>query len=795
MIAVWLSVAALIPCAVQGFESQTCGDLKKVYKENECCGTPSKQLSTHSCHTQEELDSVWVDGAYEALTYQIAFGDFVAATPPGDQTIDRVSNDGRAIDMDVAGMPIYHKYNPEPQFYLSNAGDDSLVRDMQGKIFKFPSTSNQPSDVLFALPDPPTYSSPSDLYHMPILEMASLIKNQVVTCTVVVQAFIDRLTEFDPYLGIIATPLYDTAKETAAAHDKLLKSGTYLGPLMCIPFGMKDHHQINDEPTMYGSILHATNVQNVKSSVMAALMQAGAIPIAKMMLGTFAWGSANGWGECMSPYLNGPGCGSSCGSASGAALGALPFAISEETSGSIACPASASLISGHIASYGLMSRAGAGLLCSETDHLGFHSRYLKDFGVILNYARTGTDPLDGDTVAVPFVNPADVDVASLKVMIVEGEGKWVWDEEKMSFSWDDAVEQSYSKSAWHWPERVAKIKQKLDAAGVAYDSVVRDEANKLWSFNKSTPYFDCAAANIDVMMASGPFAQTQEFEYLFQNSKWKTFVPRNVPVKAYRYLKYCMVQIGSKYLNDEGIWGKYDVIIDTPSNRGGSYDFPGYSFEQWVRTAKTFVMDYYEALPCATKSGHTVEGSYATLTALPFQDHKNFAIGSIIQDTSAIIFPNDSAIKAVFKNRTRCPFAFYEGYNNMRETCPGLNTKGGPPGPSLRSIDGACVPGDSRNHIPLDWANESYIPPYQMDEKVPDRALWRWDEYGPVACTAVCPFVPSFCDLKGIVCDARRLAQEAKVKARTGARRLSGSIDYEKMRKELLEELEDGGEF
>lgn len=104
-----------------------------------------------------------------------------------------------------------------------------------------------------------------------------------------------------------------------------------------------------------------------------------------MQLGTFAWSSANAWGElishralwthemcageCMSPYLNGPGCGSSCGSGSGAALGALPFAISEETSGSIACPASANLISGHIASYGVMSRAGAGLLCSETDHL------------------------------------------------------------------------------------------------------------------------------------------------------------------------------------------------------------------------------------------------------------------------------------------------------------------------------------------------------------------------------------------------------------------------------------------
>lgn len=209
----------------------------------------------------------------------------------------------------------------------------------KGDVFKFPESDNEPSEVAFDLPAPPAYTGPTDLYYMPILEMASLIESGTVSCVEVIQAFIDRLTEFDPYLGIVATPLYDTALTTAASHDALLANGTYVSPLMCIPFGVKDHHQIyDDDPTMYGSILFAGNTQSVKSSMMASLLAAGAIPIAKMQLGTFAWSSANGWGECMSPYLNGPGCGSSCGSGSGAALGALPFAVSEETSGSIACP-------------------------------------------------------------------------------------------------------------------------------------------------------------------------------------------------------------------------------------------------------------------------------------------------------------------------------------------------------------------------------------------------------------------------------------------------------------------------
>lgn len=211
----------------------------------------------------------------------------------------------------------------------------------------------------------------------------------------------------------------------------------------------------------------------------------------------------------MSPYLNGPGCGSSCGSGSGAALGALPFAISEETSGSIACPASASLISGHIGSYGSLSRTGAGLLCSETDHIGFHSRYLSDFGVIFNYARTGDDPLDGDSVAQEFMNPAQVDPSTMKVMIIEGNGEWEYDEATGSYSWNNVVRQSYGKTAWHWEERVAAIKEKLTAAGVAYDSFSLEDANKLWSFNSTSPYFDCAQGNIDVMMAAGPWAKTQ----------------------------------------------------------------------------------------------------------------------------------------------------------------------------------------------------------------------------------------------------------------------------------------------
>ena len=118
-----------------------------------------------------------------------------------------------------------------------------------------------------------------------------------MSCVTLVKAFIDRTADIDPYLGIVSVPLYDKALKRAAELDILLESGTDLGALMCIPFGIKDHHQIyDDDVTTYGHILFSYNIQTVKSTLANHLIQYGAIPIAKTLLGTFASGSGNGWG-------------------------------------------------------------------------------------------------------------------------------------------------------------------------------------------------------------------------------------------------------------------------------------------------------------------------------------------------------------------------------------------------------------------------------------------------------------------------------------------------------------------
>lgn len=238
--------------------------------------------------SEEEVDQLLID----TMVDEIAFDDYIAATLPQDVSLTHLTNRGRSKRYDAAGFPIIEEYSPEPSFYLRNAHHDSLLRDMQGDVFQFPESGNLPEDVTFALPDPPAYAVPSDLYYLTILELASLLRSGAVDCTTLVQAFIDRVDEFDPFLAIVVTPLYEKALAMAEEHQALLDAGTDLGPLMCIPFGVKDHHQVfDDDPTTYGNILYSANIHKTKSVLMEKIMSYGAIPIAKTVLGTFASGS------------------------------------------------------------------------------------------------------------------------------------------------------------------------------------------------------------------------------------------------------------------------------------------------------------------------------------------------------------------------------------------------------------------------------------------------------------------------------------------------------------------------
>jgi len=755
----------------------TCNDIKNIYKDADgdgaqnCCGKGKKS------HVRTDIqplaakvlkgEDITMEVAHEQMVTQQTMYLYDKTTLQADKSLAFLTSVESGLGwLDEFG----DNFSPE-EFTMETVDSLSMVKYMQGDIFQIPTTGNKPDDVNFALPAPPAYSGPADLIYMPIMDMAALIKAKIVSCETVVQTFIDRLKEFDPYLAIVSLLLESEAMDTARSYDIKIASGEYMGPFMCIPFGMKDHHQIRDEVTRDGHILYAHQVKPLKSSMINTYMKHGAIPIAKMMMGAWANGPVSGWGECMSPYLSGHGGGSSCGSGSGAALGALPFAVSQETWGSIVSPVRENHISGHLASYGVFSRAGATILSPVMDHFGFHSRWIKDYAMILNYGRTGKDPNDADSMDFTFVDPASVDKSKLKVLVVIGDGKAEWDSKWRTWRWNEKVPLS-AKAGMHWKARMELVMEALDAAGISYDAIEFDNTKGMWNCTKDSifaewPYKDgrnmFMAAYMGVYSGS-TWAKIQQFylghENSLRRSRWGG---RTLTLKLMRNVNYVMNHMGRLLLNDP-IWKTYDVILTSDAYSVTQQHHSG--IEEWVRTAKTFVVDYYQNTPCIHKSGKTVEGAFLTLTSLPTQDHLNFVVGTAIQEYSKIkekiMYPDEAGIKEAFVDRTRCPTQFYA---DLRlDSCPQLDKPGAPlyMSSGQYAMNRGCTKGHAAQYIPDAWADSLYEAPYLMANDVPDESIYRWETYGPVACTHVCPWVPHFCEYKNITCDDDRRRLEAE---------------------------------
>jgi hypothetical protein len=190
-----------------------------------------------------------------------------------------------------------------------------------------------------------------------------------------------------------------------------------------------------------------------------------------------------------------------------------------------------------------------------------------------------------------------------------------------------------------------------------------------------------------------------------------------------------------------------------------------------------------ETLPCLHSSRAATEAAMIMLTAKPFEDYKTFAIGALLQNPASLISPNNEAIKSTFANRTRCALEFFEGFDNLTETCPPLNSDGAPPYPNPSTSDDGCNPTADNVHMNDLWRVEPYEAPYLMDDPMPDRPLFRGEEYKEFPCTTICPFVQSVCVHKGIVCDDSVVEQEVEVmKSGAGRRRKLLSVEEHRSR-------------
>jgi Asp-tRNA(Asn)/Glu-tRNA(Gln) amidotransferase A subunit family amidase len=276
----------------------------------------------------------------------------------------------------------------------------------------------------YSKPTVPKPRTDEDLAFLPVLHLASLLKNRTVTSTDLTKLYLDRLKKYDPLLHCVVTLTEDLAFRQAAQADAEIKAGKYRGPLHGIPWGAKDLLAVKGYKTTFGASPFKDQILDVDSSVYVKLRDAGAVLVAKLTLGALAMGDRWFGGQTKSPWdpvhpSNGS-SGSSAGPASTVAAGLVGFAIGSETRGSIMSPAARCGVVGLRPTYGRVSRYGAMALSWTMDKIGPLCRAAEDCALVLQ-AINGPDGRDGHLIEAPFDWDATRDVRTLRVGYVKSE--------------------------------------------------------------------------------------------------------------------------------------------------------------------------------------------------------------------------------------------------------------------------------------------------------------------------------------------------------------------------------------
>ncbi|KAK9809896.1 hypothetical protein WJX72_001213 [[Myrmecia] bisecta] len=279
---------------------------------------------------------------------------------------------------------------------------------------------NYPIDMNITLP-----ADNDTIAFLPVLSLAGLVKTKQISCVDLTQIFLNLLKKYNYVMQNVVTYTDTLAMDTATAMDALLAKDIYLGPLMCIPYGLKDLIAVPGYRTTWGADGYIEQYIDHEAFAYKKLKAAGAILIAKLTTGAMASGNIWWGGETKNPWniIQGS-SGSSAGPGSATSAGQVPFSLGTETGGSIIGPATANGISALRPSFNLVSRSWIMALSQSLDHLGPFARTAADCALILDFIR-GYDPEDLDTLDINLPDPYGINVKSLKIGYVPDATQWL----------------------------------------------------------------------------------------------------------------------------------------------------------------------------------------------------------------------------------------------------------------------------------------------------------------------------------------------------------------------------------
>ncbi|HET6352321.1 MAG TPA: Asp-tRNA(Asn)/Glu-tRNA(Gln) amidotransferase subunit GatA [Coriobacteriia bacterium] len=228
---------------------------------------------------------------------------------------------------------------------------------------------------------------------------------------------VHAFNQVTPELAFAAADRVDDMVCSGASPDELPK-------LAGVPVAFKDNMNLVGTRTTCSSRILSNYESVYNCSAVAKMLEAGAVPVGKLNMDEFAFGSStenSAFGPTHNPWdLERVPGGSSGGSAAAVSSGMATITLGSDTGGSIRQPGA---LCGTVAmkpTYGRVSRYGIVAFASSLDQIGPFSKNVEDTALALN-AICGKDRMDATSVARPhedFTEGLRDGVKGLRVAIV-----------------------------------------------------------------------------------------------------------------------------------------------------------------------------------------------------------------------------------------------------------------------------------------------------------------------------------------------------------------------------------------
>jgi aspartyl-tRNA(Asn)/glutamyl-tRNA(Gln) amidotransferase subunit A len=218
-----------------------------------------------------------------------------------------------------------------------------------------------------------------------------------------VQQALDRIGRLDGQLNALLGTDPDRSLALARQADLRLRAGERT-PVLGLPVVLKDNLAWKGAPASCGSRVLEGYRADYDATVVARLLEGGAVPIAKANMDEFAMGSSgeySAFGPTRNPWNpeRVPG-GSSSGSAVAVSAGYAPLALGSDTGGSVRLPASFCSVTAFRPTYGGLSRYGVTAMASSLDQVGPIARTARGIALALQ-AMAGRDARDSTSIDLP----------------------------------------------------------------------------------------------------------------------------------------------------------------------------------------------------------------------------------------------------------------------------------------------------------------------------------------------------------------------------------------------------------